>query len=50
MILGVILALWNTQPNLGLSQSFCGHETIEQIRSDDFVEVEGAEGQPIIWT
>lgn len=42
VILGVILALWNTQPNLGLSQKFYTvSELIDQIRSDDLVEVEG---------
>ena len=42
VILGVILALWNTQPNLGLSQKFYTvSELIDQIRSDDLVELEG---------
>jgi cell division protease FtsH len=40
-ILAVVLALWNTQPNLGLSQKFYTvSELIDQIKSDEVSESE----------
>ena len=41
VILAVVLALWNTQPNLGLSQKFYTvSELMDQIKSDEASESE----------
>ena len=42
LILGVVIALWNTQPNLGLSQKFFTvSELMDQLTSDTATDWEG---------